>query len=105
VKGLNECSSCIKVITATSRYFDTKKSPPPTKDPPFCLDGKRKEHTLLKFPAVRSSNCPTKRCKVCFKKEKIVKLGGIVESVVFSHILGNAILYYTHTASYNLRKV
>jgi hypothetical protein len=63
---------------------------PLTKDPPFWLDDKRKD-CLLKFPAVRSDSSPIRRCRICLKTKKVVKLDGIVESMVFLYILGNVI--------------
>jgi hypothetical protein len=36
----------------------------PAKDPPFQLDGKTRDHVLLKFPAARSDSSQTKRCRV-----------------------------------------
>jgi hypothetical protein len=57
----------------------------PAKDPPFQLDGKTKDHVLLKFPAARSDSFPTRRY-VCLKNKKLVKLGGIVESMVFLYV-------------------
>jgi hypothetical protein len=79
---------CI-IINATSTHFAAKK---PSKGPPFRLDGKTKDHVLMKFPAVRSDSRLTRRCSM-FKKQnkKLVKLGGIVESVVFLCILGKVI--------------
>jgi hypothetical protein len=61
------------------------------KDAPFLLDGKTKDHVLLKFPAARSNSSPTGRCRVCLETKKLVKLGGIVKSVVLLYFLGNVI--------------
>jgi hypothetical protein len=43
----------------------------PAKDPPFRLDGKRKEHVLLKLPPMKSDSNPTRRCRVCLKNKNI----------------------------------
>lgn len=43
----------------------------PAKDPPYRLDGKRKEHVLLHFPATKSDRTPTRRCRVCMKNSKV----------------------------------
>jgi hypothetical protein len=60
------------------------------KESSMWLDVKTKDHVLQKFPAARSDSFSTRRCSVCVKK-KLMKLGGIVESVVFLCILGNAV--------------
>jgi hypothetical protein len=59
----------------------------PTKDPPFRPDSKTKAHVLVKFPAVQQEDVDC----VFKKTKKLVKLGGIVKSVVFLYILGNVI--------------
>jgi hypothetical protein len=39
----------------------------PAIDPPFRLDGKTKDHVLMKFPAARSDSSQIRRCSVCLK--------------------------------------
>jgi hypothetical protein len=57
--------------TASSSMQPPDILPPkraPAKDPPFRLDGNTKDDVLPKFPAVRSDNSPTRRCRVYLTK-------------------------------------
>jgi hypothetical protein len=58
--------------TALSSMQRPEVLPPhraPARDPPFLQDGKTKGRVLLTFPAARSENNPTIRCR--FKKQRI----------------------------------
>ena len=59
--------------TSSSELSSFKAPPPkraPAKDPPFRLDGKRREHILAKFPPLKSKSGPSRGCRVC-QKHKI----------------------------------
>jgi hypothetical protein len=82
------------VSTASSSVQPPDVVPPKralTKDPLFQLDGKTKDCVLLKFSTVRSVSSAIRRCRMCLKNKKVVKQGGIVESMVFFYNLGNVI--------------
>ncbi|PSN49726.1 Activating signal cointegrator 1 complex subunit 3 [Blattella germanica] len=53
--------------TSSSELSSFKAPPPkraPAKDPPFRLDGKRREHILAKFPPLKSKSGPSRGCRI-----------------------------------------
>ncbi|KAJ8893805.1 hypothetical protein PR048_006406 [Dryococelus australis] len=73
-------SSTSSNISSTSGLV-TPPRRDPSKDPPYRLDGKRKAHVLLHFPATKTDNTLTRRCSVCLKNCKVSETRWFLQKV------------------------
>ncbi|PSN33508.1 PiggyBac transposable element-derived protein 4 [Blattella germanica] len=72
--GIIDAPSPSPSEASTSSQMSSFYAPPPKrapfKDPPFRLDGKRREHILAKFPPLKNSkSTPSRKCKVCHRNK------------------------------------